>query len=59
MVEHCDKCGTELDPDQPRHQRYTFEYTGDGGGITTGRLCSDCFFEFEDWLETKSITESG
>ncbi|MFB6271203.1 MAG: hypothetical protein ABEH83_14760 [Halobacterium sp.] len=57
MPEHCDKCGTELDPEQSRHQRYVFESAADGTETTVGRLCADCFFEFEEWLETKSVTE--
>lgn len=56
MPEHCDKCGTDLDPDQARHQRYVFESAVDDSETMRGRLCSDCFFEFEQWLETKSVT---
>lgn len=52
MVEHCDRCGTELDPDQPRHQRFLMEAAG-GEQTMEGRLCSDCFFEFEEWLEAR------
>ncbi|MCG1004494.1 MULTISPECIES: hypothetical protein [Halobacterium] len=57
MVEYCDRCGTALDPEQPRHQRYVFEAASDDTETVTGRLCSDCFFEFEEWLETKSVVE--
>jgi hypothetical protein len=53
MVEHCDKCGTELDPDQPRHQRFLIESAADGTETVSGRLCSDCFFEFEEWLDAR------
>jgi ribosomal protein L32 len=53
MVEHCDRCGTELDPDQRRHQRFLIEDAADGESALEGRLCSDCFFEFEEWLEAR------
>ncbi|MFB6071959.1 MAG: hypothetical protein ABEJ88_03230 [Halobacterium sp.] len=59
MAEYCDNCGTKLDPEQPRHQRYVFEDARDDSETTRGRLCSDCFFEFEQWLETKSVAESA
>ncbi|WP_336035512.1 hypothetical protein [Halobacterium yunchengense] len=59
MVEHCDRCGTTLDPEQPRHQRYCFEAAVDDTETVTGRLCADCFFEFEEWLETKSVTDAA
>ena len=53
MVEHCDKCGTELDPEQARHQHYRMEHASDSESTLTGRLCSDCFWSFTEWLETR------
>jgi hypothetical protein len=52
VVEHCDRCGTELDPDQARHQRYRMEQATDSDDTLEGRLCSDCFWESKTWLET-------
>ncbi|MFC6989384.1 hypothetical protein ACFQJD_12955 [Haloplanus sp. GCM10025708] len=54
MVEHCDKCGTELGESQARHQRYRMESAADPSDVTEGCLCSDCFWEFEEWLEAES-----
>ncbi|AEN05110.1 hypothetical protein Halar_1365 [halophilic archaeon DL31] len=56
MVEHCDKCGTELDPSQTRHQQYQIEHPSNSADTLEGRLCSDCFWKFEEWLETKEAT---
>ncbi|MFB6303005.1 MAG: hypothetical protein ABEH78_09120 [Haloferacaceae archaeon] len=53
MVEHCDKCGTELDPSQARHQRYRMEHASSSVEPVEGRLCSDCFWAFQDWLEAQ------
>jgi len=53
MVEHCDKCGTELAETQARHQRYRIEDASDSSTTLEGRLCSDCFWAFEEWLETR------
>jgi hypothetical protein len=58
MVEYCDKCGTALDPQQPRHQRYVFEAIHDDSETVSGRLCVDCFVDFEEWLETKDVTNA-
>lgn len=58
MVDHCDNCGTELDPEQPRHQRFLFEAASDDTETMRGALCSDCFFEFEQWLDTKSVASA-
>lgn len=52
MTEHCDKCGTGLETEQDRHQRYRVEHASDSVSTLEGRLCSDCFWEFEEWLET-------
>lgn len=59
MVEYCDNCGTELDPEQPRHQRYVFEAAVDDSETLRGRLCSDCFFEFKEWLDTRSVADAA
>lgn len=53
MVNHCDRCGTELEPSQARHQRYRMEHASNSLDTIEGRLCSDCFWEFAEWLETK------
>lgn len=53
MVEHCDNCGTELDPAQVRHQRYRMEHASDAVDTLEGRLCSDCFWAFEEWLDAR------
>jgi hypothetical protein len=58
MVEHCNNCGTGLDPDQPRHQRYVFEAASDDSETLRGQLCSDCFFEFREWLEARSVADA-
>jgi hypothetical protein len=50
MAEHCDKCGTELEPSQARHQGYRVEHPSESQETLTGRLCSDCFFDFKEWL---------
>ncbi|MFB6087677.1 MAG: hypothetical protein ABEJ85_04075 [Haloarculaceae archaeon] len=57
MVEHCDRCGTKLHEDEHRHQRYRVENAVDSEETLTGRLCSDCFWEFEEWLETKEAAD--
>jgi methionyl-tRNA synthetase len=59
MADHCDNCGTELDPDNPRHQRFLFEAAEDDTETMTGALCSDCFFEFQSWLETKDVAQTA
>lgn len=51
MTEHCDKCGTALEPSQARHQRYRVEHVSEDVDTLEGRLCSDCFVDFEAWLE--------
>lgn len=51
MVEHCDKCGTELEPSQARHQRYHIEHQSETVDARRGCLCSDCFWGFTEWLE--------
>jgi uncharacterized protein with PIN domain len=56
MADHCDKCGTELDPSQARHQQYQIEHASDSVDTLEGRLCSDCFWEFKEWLETEEVT---
>jgi hypothetical protein len=56
MAEHCDKCGTELDPSQARHQLYQIEHASDSVDTLEGRLCSDCFWEFKEWLQTEEVT---
>ncbi|SDY29969.1 hypothetical protein [Halopenitus persicus] len=56
MAENCDKCGTELDSSQARHQHYRVEHASDSVETLTGRLCSDCFWAFNEWLETKEAT---
>lgn len=53
MVDHCDKCGTELDPDQHRHQRYRVDDPSNPEDTLEGRLCPDCVWEFKEWLETE------
>ncbi|WP_167768479.1 hypothetical protein [Haloarcula amylovorans] len=53
MTEHCDKCGTELDPEQARHQRYMVEHDDEDVATLEGALCSVCFYEFEDWLDAE------
>jgi hypothetical protein len=53
MVEHCDKCGTELRASAPRHQRFLMEDAADESATMEGRLCSDCFWDFKEWLDTK------
>jgi len=59
MAEYCAKCGTTLDPDQPRHQRFAFEAAEDDTETLVGALCSDCFFSFEEWLETRDAPGSS
>lgn len=56
MADHCDRCGTELDPSQARHQQYRIEHASDSVETLEGCLCSDCFWEFETWLETADAT---
>lgn len=56
MVENCDKCGTELGSSQERHQRYRIEHPSDSVETLEGRLCSDCFWELKEWLETEEVT---
>jgi hypothetical protein len=56
MAKLCDKCGTELDPSQARHQQYHIEHASDSVETLEGRLCSDCFWEFKEWLETEQVT---
>ena len=58
MAEHCDKCGTALDPEEPRHQRFVFEAAEDDTETLVGALCADCFFAFEEWLATRDPPES-
>ncbi len=55
-TENCDKCGTELDPSQDRHQQYQIEHASDSTDSLEGRLCSDCFWKFKEWLETEEVT---
>lgn len=55
MAKLCDKCGTELDPSQARHQQYQIEHASDSVETLEGRLCSDCFWEFKEWLETEQV----
>jgi methionyl-tRNA synthetase len=55
MAEHCDKCGTELEPTQARHQRFLCEHAADSVDTMEGQLCSDCFWKFKSWLETESV----
>ncbi|WP_276272823.1 hypothetical protein [Haloarcula litorea] len=56
MPEHCDNCGTELDPSQVRHQQYRVEHADDDVAALEGALCSDCFYEFEQWLDAEKTT---
>jgi uncharacterized protein with PIN domain len=56
MAERCDKCGTELDPAQARHQQYQIEHASNSVDTLEGRLCSDCFWEFKEWLQTEEVT---
>lgn len=56
MPERCDKCGTELDPEQDRHHRYEAESPDTDEEPMTGRLCSGCFYDFREWLDTKAVT---
>ncbi|GGN92995.1 MULTISPECIES: hypothetical protein [Haloarcula] len=51
MPEYCDNCGTELDPSQARHQRYMVEHVSEDVATLEGAFCSDCFYEFEAWLD--------
>jgi hypothetical protein len=53
MVEHCDRCGTALPEEDPRHQRFVMEDAADSAETMEGRLCSDCFWEFEQWLQER------
>jgi methionyl-tRNA synthetase len=59
MTDHCDKCGTTLDPEEPRHQRFVFEAAEDDTETLVGAMCSDCFFEFEEWLATREAAEAS
>jgi hypothetical protein len=52
MVENCDKCGTELESEQYRHQQFRIEYPGDSEERIEGALCSDCFWDLKEWLNT-------
>lgn len=54
MAAHCDKCGTELDPSQARHQGFCVEHVADDVEALEGELCSDCFVDFEAWLDAPS-----
>jgi hypothetical protein len=56
MAEHCDKCGTELDQSQARYQQYQIKHASESVETLEGRLCSDCFWEFKEWLETEQVT---
>lgn len=58
MVEHCDKCGTELDESQARHHQYRFEEVHDGSMSAEGRLCADCLADFKSWLAAGPLTEN-
>ena len=51
MTEHCGKCGTALDPDQWRHQRFRVDHVSEDVAALEGALCSDCFVAFAEWLE--------
>lgn len=53
MVEHCDKCGTELDPEQYHHQQYRIDHPGESEKVLEGGLCSDCFWDLKAWLNTE------
>lgn len=53
MTEHCDKCGTELSESQARHQRYWMENADESEEFLKGRLCSDCFWDFGEWLNDR------
>ncbi|WP_436933770.1 hypothetical protein [Halovenus marina] len=53
MVEHCDKCGTELGQDQYRHQQYRVDHPANPDETLEGRLCADCFWDLKAWLETE------
>jgi uncharacterized protein with PIN domain len=56
MVDNCDKCGTELDSSQARHQQYQIEHPSDSDDTLEGSLCSDCFWDFKEWLKTEEVT---
>jgi len=51
VPDHCDKCGTELHPDQYRHHGYRVESPDEGH--KEGQLCADCFVDLERWLEAE------
>lgn len=53
VAEHCDRCGTELDPEQRRHQQYRVDHPANPEDTLEGCLCSDCFWGFKEWLETE------
>lgn len=59
VVEHCDKCGTELEPDQARHQRYRVEHVADDVDTLEGQLCADCVVAFAEWLDAESLPAGG
>lgn len=55
MVEHCDKCGTELHEEQARHQRYHVEDAKESSKVTDGHLCADCYHDFREWLDAPEV----
>lgn len=57
VVEHCDKCGTELADAQARHHRYRIEDVHEDERTHTGRLCADCLVDFEEWLAAAPLSE--